>query len=40
MALLADNIIQEVIPATKIPGLTPFKDQRGLIHIGDHTPGW
>lgn len=38
-ALLADNVVDDVLAAAHLPGGVPLEDHRGFIHDGDHVPG-
>lgn len=41
-ALLAHNVVDDIIPAARLPGRMPLQDHRGFIHDRDHIPraGW
>lgn len=36
-ALLADDVVEDVVAAAQVAGIAPFQDQRGLVHDGDNV---
>lgn len=38
-ALLADDVVEQVIPPTRVLRLAPLQHQRRLVHVGDDIAG-